>query len=174
MVKSRKEHSLTGRITIELMGAAFKKVKRNRGAAGVDKISVGRFEANLEPNLLALMKVLKSGAFRPDPLLRVRISKGPRTKKTRPLGIPGVRDRVAQEVLRRLLEPIFEPLFQDAAFGFRPKRNCHQALQWVLSLHDLGYLSVLDADIEGFLETASYYTPFHDGWSKSLGWASIT
>ena len=152
MVKSRKEHSLTGRITIELMQAAFKKVKRNRGAAGVDKVSIGRFADNLEQNLLALMKDLKSGEFQPDPLRRVRISDGPWTKKTRPLGIPVVRDRVGQEVLRRRLEPIFEPLFHDASFGFRPKRNCHQAIQWVLSLHDAGYLSVLDADIEGFFD----------------------
>ena len=151
-VKSRKEHSLTGRITIELMRAAFKKVKRNRGAAGVDKVSIGMFGANLEQNLLALMRDLKSGAFRPDPLRRVHHPKGPRTKKTRPLGIPVVRDRVGQEVLRRLLEPIFEPLFQDASFGFRPKRNCHQAIQWVLSLHQAGYLSVLDADVEGFFD----------------------
>jgi group II intron reverse transcriptase/maturase len=156
MVKSRKEHSLTGRITIELMGAAFKKVKRNRGAAGVDKVSIGMFEANLEQNLLALMKVLKSGEFQPDPLLRVRIPKGPRSKKTRPLGIPVVRDRVAQEVLRRLLEPIFEPLFHEASFGFRPKRNCHQAIQWVLHLHRQGYWSVLDADIEGFFDNIPF------------------
>ena len=154
MVKNRKVHSLTGRITIELMRAAFKKVKRNRGAAGVDKVSIGMFKDNLEQNLLALMKDLKSGEFRPVPLRRVHLSKGPHTKKTRPLGIPGVRDRVGQEVLRRLLEPIkgFESLFQEASFGFRPKRNCHQAIQWVLSLHDAGYGFVLDADIEGFFD----------------------
>ena len=147
MVKSRKVHSLTGRITIELMRAAFKKVKRNRGAAGVDKVSIGMFGDNLEQNLLALMKDLKSGEFQPVPLRRVHLDKGPHTKKTRPLGIPGVRDRVGQEVLRRRLEPLFEPLFQEASFGFRPKRNCHQAIQWVLSLHDAGDAFVLDADI---------------------------
>jgi len=98
------------------------------------------------------MKDLKSGEFRPVPLRRVHLSKGPHTKKTRPLGIPTVRDRVGQEVLRRLLEPLFKPLFQEASFGFRPKRNCHQAIQWVLSLHDDGYGFVLDADIEGFFD----------------------
>ena len=152
MVKSRKVHSLTGRITIELMRAAFKKVKRNRGAAGVDKVSIGMFGDNLEQNLLALMKDLKSGEFQPVPLRRVHLDKGPHTKKTRPLGIPGVRDRVGQEVLRRRLEPLFEPLFQEASFGFRPKRNCHQAIQWVLSLHDAGDAFVLDADLEGFFD----------------------
>jgi len=59
---------------------------------------------------------------------------------------------VGQEVLRRLLEPLFEPLFQAVSFGFRPKRNCHQAIQWVLSLHDDGYGFVLDANIEGFFD----------------------
>ncbi len=156
MMVSRKEHSLTGRITIELMRAAFKKVKRNRGAAGVDKVSVKMFEANLEPNLLALMRDLKSGEFWPDPLLRVRIPKAPRSKKLRPLGIPVVRDRVAQEVLRRLLEPIFEPQFHEASFGFRPGRNCHRAIEWVLQLHAAGYQSVLDADIEAFFDNIPF------------------
>jgi RNA-directed DNA polymerase len=169
MVMYRKEHSLTGRITIELMRAAFKKVKRNRGAAGVDKVSIGMFQSNLEQNLLALMKDLKSGEFWPDPLRRVRIPKAPRSTKLRPLGIPVVRDRVAQEVLRRLLEPIFEPLFHDASFGFRPHRNCHMAIESVLRLHAAGCWSVLDADIEGFLDTASYCTLVHESSSRSLG-----
>jgi len=156
MVKKRKVHSLTGRITTKLMQAAFKKVKRNRGAAGVDKVSIRMFEANLDQNLLALMKHLKAGDFKPDPLLRVRIPKDPRSKKTRPLGIPVVRDRVAQEVLRQLLEPIFDPLFHFASFGFRPQRNCHQAIESVLQLHRQGYYSVLDADVEAFFDNIPF------------------
>lgn len=161
MVKKRKVHSLTGRITTKLMQDAFKKVKRNRGAAGVDKVSIRMFEANLEQNLLALMKHLKAGDFKPDPLLRVRIPKGPRSKKTRPLGIPVVRDRVAQEVLRLLLEPIFEPLFHFSSFGFRPKRNCHQAIESVLQLHQQGHYSVLDADIEAFFDNIPFEVIMH-------------
>jgi group II intron reverse transcriptase/maturase len=80
------------------------------------------------------------------------IPKGPDTTKLRPLGIPVVRDRVAQEVIRRLLAPIFEPQFHDASFGFRPKRNCHQAIERVLELHGQGYRIVLDADIQGFFD----------------------
>ena len=105
----QKVHSLTGRITPELMLAAFKAVKRNRGAAGIDKISIKMFEANLEDNLQALMKDLKKGSFEPKPLRRVFIPKN--ETEFRPLGIPSVRDRVAQEVIRRLLAPIFEPMF---------------------------------------------------------------
>jgi group II intron reverse transcriptase/maturase len=152
MPKKRKVHSLTGRIDLRLMHQAFKAVKRNRGAAGIDKVSIKMFGANLDENLAALMKDLKAGTFRPRPLRRKMISKGPGTTKLRPLGIPVVRDRVAQEVIRRLLAPIFEPQFHDASFGFIPKRNCHQAIERVLELHGQGYRVVLDADIQGFFD----------------------
>ena len=99
MSKKIKVHSLTGRITPQLMRQAFLAVKRNRGAAGVDKVSIAMFAANLEENLAALMRDLKTGVFRPLPLRRVHIPKGPGSNKLRPLGIPVVRDRVAQEVI---------------------------------------------------------------------------
>lgn len=150
LIAKPKVHSLTGRITLPLLQAAFKAVKRNRGKAGIDKVSLKMFGANLVENLQALERDLKDGSFQPLPLLRKYILKEP--GKFRPLGIPAVRDRVAQEVLRRLLHPIFEPLFHDASFGFRPKRNCHLALGRVLELHDQGYRVVLDADIKGFFD----------------------
>jgi RNA-directed DNA polymerase len=145
-----KAHSLTGRITLPLLLAAFKAVKRNRGRAGIDRVSIDMFEANLVENLQALERDLKDGSFDPLPLLRKFIPKEP--GKLRPLGIPAVRDRVAQEVLRRLLHPIFERLFHGASFGFRPGRNCHMALQKIQELHDQGYRVVLDADIKGFFD----------------------
>jgi RNA-directed DNA polymerase len=149
-----KAHSLTGRITETLMRTAFRNVKRNRGVAGIDKVSIGLYEKNLVPNLLALMRQLKDGTFRPRPLRRVYIPKG--GGKTRPLGIPAVRDRVAQEVLRLLLSPLFEPIFHDDSYGFRPARNCHQAVERVLELHRLGYMQVLDADIQGFFDNIPF------------------
>lgn len=152
IMKKIKVHSLTGRITPRLMRQAFQAVKRNRGAAGVDKVSVQLFAANLEENLEALMKELKSGQFRPLPLRRAYIAKGPGSKKQRPLGIPVVRDRVAQEVVRRLLTPIFEPQFHEASFGYIHGRNCHQALERLLELHRHGDTVVLDADIAGFFD----------------------
>ena len=105
-MKKIKVHSLTGRITPTLMQQAFRAVKRNRGAAGVDKVSINMFEANREENLAALMRDLKGRTFQPRPLRRVYIPKGPGSTKLRPLGIPVVRDRIAQEVIRRLLAPI--------------------------------------------------------------------
>jgi len=152
MSKKIKVHSLTGRITPELMRKAFKAVKRNRGAAGVDKVSIQMFEDNLDENLAALMRDLKAGTFRPKPLRRTMIPKGPDSDKLRPLGIPVVRDRVAQEVVRRLLAPVFEPRFHDASYGFIMGRNCHQAIERVLELHRQGDKVVLDADIKGFFD----------------------
>jgi RNA-directed DNA polymerase len=155
-MKKIKVHSLTGRITSKLMRQAFQAVKRNRGAAGVDKVSIQLFAANLEENLAALMRELKTGTFKPLPLRRVLIPKGPGSTKLRPLGIPVVRDRVAQEVIRRLLAPIFEPQFHENSYGFIPGRNCHQAIERVLKLHSEGYRVVLDADIQGFFDNLSH------------------
>ena len=132
------------------MLAAFKAVKRNRGAAGIDKVSIQMFEANLEDNLQALMRNLNKGSFEPKPLRRVFIPKN--ETEFRPLGIPSVRDRVAQEVVRRLLAPIFEPLFHPSSFAYIQDRNAHQALEALLALHRDGLRDVLDADIQGFFD----------------------
>src|SRR6202165_1863356 len=96
------------------------------------------------------MRRLKEGSYNPPPLRRVHIPKG--QGQTRPLGIPAVRDRVAQEVVRLLLSPLFERLFHDDSYGFRPDRNCHMAVRQVLELHQQGYTYVLDADIKGFFD----------------------
>lgn len=154
MSKIIKAHSLTGRITDGLMLDAFKAVKRNRGAAGIDKVSIQMFEANLVDNLRSLMRDLKTGSFEPLPLRRVFIRKN--ETEFRPLGIPAVRDRIAQEVLRRLLNPVFEPLFHPMSFGFISGRNCHMALEAVLKLHEQGFCDVLDADIQGFFDNLSH------------------
>lgn len=145
-----KVYSLTGRITEELMLKAFKAVKKNRGAAGIDKVSIQMFEANLNENLLALMRGLKQGTYQPTPLRRVHIPKG--KGKTRPLGIPTVRCRVAQEVVRRLINSTFESRFHDNSFGFRNGRNCHQAIERLLQYAGQGYKYVVDVDIKGFFD----------------------
>ncbi len=169
-MKKAKVHSLTGRITPELMYYAFKSVKRNRGASGIDKVSIQMYEANLDENLAALMRDLKTrGSFQPKPLRRVYIPKG---KKLRPLGIPVVRDRIAQEVLRRLLSPVFEPLFHHDSYGFRPGRNCHMAILQVLALWHMGYRYVLDADIQGFFDNIPH-SVIMDGLSDVIADGNI-
>ena len=152
--KKFKVHSLTGRITPEMMRQAFKAVKRNRGAAGLDKVSIKMFEKNLEQNLDSLMRDLKSRSYEPIPLKRVYIPKG--KGKFRPLGIPAVRCRVAQEVVRRLICPIFESMFHHDSYGFIKGRNCHMAIERVLQYARQGYKVVLDADIKSFFDTISH------------------
>jgi len=136
------------------MLAAFKAVKRNRGAAGIDKVSIKMFQANLDDNLRALLRDLKNGSFEPFPLRRAFVPKN--EKEFRPLGIPAVRDRVAQEVVRRLLNPIFERLFHDSSYGFRQGRNCHMAIKRALLLHRFGLHVILDADIKSFFDNLSH------------------
>lgn len=153
----RKVHSLTGRITFQLVYKAWRSVRRNRGAAGIDKVSVQMFEQNLHENLDSLMRDMKErNKFLPDPAKRVYIPKDAKGKKVRPLGIPIVRDRVAQEVLRLLLSPIFEGKFHDHSYGFRPGRGCHNAVEKVLELGGQGYRWVLDADISGCFDNISH------------------
>jgi group II intron reverse transcriptase/maturase len=142
-----KVHSLTGRIDSELLRSAFDQVKRNKGASGIDRVSITAFKRNLEANLTRLRKDLKDRTYRPKPLRRVYIRKP--NGKIRPLGIPVIRDRTAQEVIRRLLEPIFEPIFHDNSFGFRPGRGCHDALERIKAYRAEGYQWVVDADIVG-------------------------
>lgn len=152
--KKFKVHSLTGRITPELMRQAFKAVKRNRGAAGLDKVSIKMFEKNLQQNLDSLMRDLKSGSYVPIPLRRAYVPK--EKGQFRPLGIPAVRCRVAQEVVRRLISPVFEPLFHNDSYGFRKGRNCHMAIERVLQYARQGYRIVLDADIKSFFDTINH------------------
>lgn len=151
-----KVHSLTGRITSKLVFEAWRAVRRNRGAAGIDKVSIQMFEKNLDANLDRLMRELKDGSFQPLPARRVYIPKDAKGTKFRPLGIPAVRDRVAQEVLRRLLNPIFEAKFHNHSYGFRKGRGCHDAVRKVLEIGRQEYGYVLDADISGFFDNLSH------------------
>lgn len=131
---------------------AYKAVKRNRGAAGVDRESIQSFAIGAEERLERLMKSLKTrGDFSTPPLRRVYIPKAG-SDKLRPLGIPTVTARIAQEVIRSLIDPIFDPQFHNDSFGFRKGRNCHQAVERVLQYMDEGYRHVVDIDIKGFFD----------------------
>jgi RNA-directed DNA polymerase len=132
--------------------AAYTAVAANDGAAGVDHVTIKGFAKRLPENLDLLHKSLQAGAYAPQAVRRVWIPK-PGTRQRRPLGIPTVRDRVAQAALRNVLEPIFERDFAEQSYGFRPGRGCHDALARVDELLEAGYTYVVDADLQSYFDT---------------------
>ena len=136
------------RVTLE---AAWKRVAANKGAAGIDKVSVKRFKACKELYLTELENDLRKGLYQPEAVRRVYIPKG--KGQTRPLGIPTVKDRVVQAALKLVLEPIFEWEFLPVSFGFRPGLGCKDALRRVDSLIKQGYTWVLDADLKTYFDS---------------------
>lgn len=131
--------------------SAWQQVLVNRGAAGVDRLSVERFAGHLDRYLGELGQELETGRYRPLPVRRVEIEKA--DGKLRPLGIPTVRDRVAQAAVKRVIEPIFEQMFAPTSFGFRPGRSCKDALRMVDGLLQAGYTHVVDADLKGYFDS---------------------
>ena len=132
--------------------SSFTKVKANQGKAGVDHVTVDDFANRLEKNLRRLVRALRDGTYRPQAVRRAYISK-PGSKEKRPLGIPTVRDRVAQGAIRHVLEPIFERDFAEHSYGFRPGRGCKDALRRVDALLRQGYTWIVDADIKSYFDT---------------------
>ena len=152
-VKGGKWFSLIDKIySKHNLRAAFERVRKNRGGAGVDHVTIDRFEERLEENLERTSEELRDGTYRPQAIKRVMIPKPGKSEK-RPLGIPTVRDRVVQTAIRNVLEPIFEKEFEERSYGFRPKRGCHDALNRVETLLKKGYIYVVDADIKSFFDT---------------------
>ena len=135
----------------ETLGAAWKKVAKNAGAAGVDGQSVKQFGWWAENYLEELEQALKTGEYRPEPIKRVEIPKA--GGKMRPLGIPVVKDRIVQTALKLVIEPIFEREFEESSYGFRPQRGCKDALREVDELIKQGYTHVVDADLESYFDT---------------------
>jgi len=132
---------------------AFKRVKANQGAAGVDGQSIQEFEARLADNLYKLWHRMSSGSYQPPLVRRVDIPKA--NGGTRPLGIPTVADRVAQEVVRRYLEPVLEPVFHKDSYGYRPGRSAIDAIR-VARQRCWRYNWILDLDIKGFFDNIDW------------------
>lgn len=139
-------------ISRDNMNAAYFKVKSNRGAGGVDKMSVDELLPYLREHRLSLLQQIRDGKYKPNPVRRVEIPKEERGK-TRKLGIPTVVDRVIQQAIAQVLTPIYEPQFSEASFGFRPKRGAHDALKTCQRYADEGYVYVVDMDLEKFFDT---------------------
>lgn len=134
---------------------AYKRVKANKGAAGVDDESIEDFERNLKDNLYKLWNRMSSGSYFPPPVRRVEIDKKDGGK--RKLGIPTVADRIAQQVAKARLEPELEPLFHADSYGYRPGKSALEAVgqarercwryDWVLDLDIKGFFDNLDHDL---------------------------
>lgn len=151
-VKGGRWYSLIDKVAaLGTLEVAWERVQANDGAAGVDRQSIERFEANAQQYLTELATALREGTYRPQPIRRVEIPKG--DGRTRPLGIPTVKDRIVQTAAKFVLEPIFEATFRPQSYGFRPGRGCRDALREVAQLIADGYTYVVDADLESYFDS---------------------
>ncbi len=151
-VKGSKWFSLIDKVyRPSTLQAAWEQVKANRGAAGIDRQSIEGFAANAERYLNELAKGLEEGQYQPQAVRRVEIPKA--GGKTRPLGIPTVKDRIVQTAVKRVIEPIFEKEFLQTSYGFRPGRGCKDALREVDKHLREGYIHAVDADLKGYFDS---------------------
>lgn len=151
-VKGGKWFSLIDKVyRMTTLERAWTYVKRNKGAAGVDNMDVEKFAHNKEVYLSELHKQLQDGTYKPQAVKRVYIPKG--NGKVRPLGIPVVMDRIVQASIKLVIEPIFENVFIQSSYGFRPKRGCKDALRQVDTLLGEGNVWYADADLQAYFDT---------------------
>ena len=149
-----KKSLLEGILSDSNLKKAIKKVKANKGAAGIDGMEVGELDSYFETNRKTLTEKIKAGKYHPQPVERVEIPKKEKGK-TRKLGIPTTVDRVIQQAIAQKLSPIFEKQFQETSYGFRPKRSAHDALRKCREYIEEGYEWVVDMDLEKFFDTVS-------------------
>jgi group II intron reverse transcriptase/maturase len=153
----RKVHSLVDKIyQRKNLQVAWEKVKSNRGAGGIDGEDLTAFEAELEANLERLYQELKEGTYAPQPVLQHLIPKAGKPGQYRPLGIPTIYDRVCQQAMLNRLEPIFEPVFDEANFGYRGGRSTKDALRKIWRELDQGDEWVVDADLKDFFGSVDH------------------
>ncbi|MGK5092197.1 group II intron reverse transcriptase/maturase, partial [Deltaproteobacteria bacterium TL4] len=140
--------------------AAFRLVKKNKGAGGVDGITIETFEKNLKEEIRTLSKELKEWKYHPQPVKRVEIPK-PGTDEKRKLGIPCIRDRVLQQSIKLSLEPLFEPYFSESSFGFRPGKGQQKAIAQAQKIVKEGKDWIVDIDLEKFFDKINHEKVIH-------------
>lgn len=133
---------------------AWKKVKSNKGCAGIDKQSINDFKKQSEQYLREIQRSMKNGTYKAMPVIRKFIPKG--DKQFRKLGIPSVKDRILQQATKNVIEQIFEMKFLDCSFGYRPKRSAHQAIGQIRKYAQHGYTWIIDADVEKFFDSVGH------------------
>lgn len=136
------------------LNAAYKQVKSNKGSGGVDGMGVDEIVDYLIHHKEALLTSIANGKYKPNPVRRVEIPK--EGGKKRQLGIPTVVDRVIQQAIAQILSPIYEPLFSNSSYGFRPKRSAHDALKQCQEYISNGYKYSVDMDLEKYFDTVSH------------------
>ncbi|UUI01970.1 group II intron reverse transcriptase/maturase [Oceanobacillus jeddahense] len=136
------------------LNQAYLQVVRNKGAAGVDGMTYDQLLPYLKEHREELLTQLYLGKYKPQPVLRVDIPK--QDGGIRKLGIPTVIDRMLQQAINQVLQPIFEPTFSDNSFGFRPKRSAHQAIIRAKSHYEQGYKHVVDLDMKAYFDTVNH------------------
>lgn len=141
-------------ISNENLNEAFKRVKKNKGSHGIDKMGVDELLPYLKRHGDELKLSIRNGSYKPNPVRRVEIPKD--NGKTRPLGIPTVVDRVIQQAISQVLSPIFENKFSENSYGFRPNRNAHQAILKCKEYMDEGYRWAVDIDLEKYFDTVNH------------------
>lgn len=136
------------------LNAAYLQVKRKKGAAGVDGMEVGEMLGWLKENKERFLASLRNGKYKPKPVRRVEIPKPDGGK--RKLGIPIVLDRLIQQAIAQVLQPIFEKTFSENSYGFRPGRNAHQAIKQAKSYYEEGYTKIVDLDLAQYFDTVNH------------------
>ena len=151
----RKTPSLMERVvTRENLEAAVKAVKRNKGAAGIDGMTVFEIEEHIQEFYIPLRNKLLDGSYKPQPVKRVEIPKP--NGEERKLGIPCVRDRVIQQAIRQVIEPMIDPHFMENSHGFRPGKGTHSALKQCVNYYEQGYRVVVDCDLKQCFDTLNH------------------
>jgi RNA-directed DNA polymerase len=158
---SSTDDSLTVRLMEKIvepsnLNRAYKRVKANKGAAGVDGMTVDKMSAFIARHKEEVIQSLLNGNYRPKPVKEVEIPKPGKTEETRKLGIPCVIDRVIQQAIVQVIQPIYEREFSDSSYGFRPGRSAHQAVKRAQGYVQSGHRIVVDIDLEKFFDRVNH------------------